>query len=101
MKNPTKVHFTTLGGRDYVFKDKAKEDVIEAHDNTMKKLRNDYKKLLPQPPQMSNDLPSPNTFKKQLGIGGIERNDSFVTLGDENATGRSNKRLHGRNASFS
>lgn len=47
MRNPTKVHFTTLGTKDYVFQDKAKEDVIAAHDNTLKKLRHDYKNLLP------------------------------------------------------
>ena len=82
IRNPTKVHFTTLGNRDYAFEDRAKEDKIQTHNNTLKKIRHDYKSLLPTAPSMTIDSPvkinSISPLKNQY-----TRNDSFVTLGED------------------
>ena len=103
MRNPTKVHFTTLGSRDFVFQDRAKEDVIQQHSNALKKLRHDYKSLLPPAPQMSvdanakqmdksamsgfrmdNSLRAINNSSIQLmnQDGNYGRHESFITLGN-------------------
>ena len=56
MHNPAKAHFTTLGSHDYVYEDTYKEDSkIRTHSNELRKLRHDYKSLLPGAPYMSVD----------------------------------------------
>ena len=55
IRNPTKVHFHTLGSRDYIFEDKPKGNNIRANSNIMRKTRYDYKSLLPAAPKMSFD----------------------------------------------
>ena len=116
MRNPTKVHFTTLGSRDYVFQDRAKEKVIQRHSNALKKLRHDYKSLLPPAPQMSTDADAKqqdkssmsgfrrdsnsiiaannsNVSLKQREVS-YERNESYVTLGNSEKGGDNARHTH-------
>lgn len=57
MHNPAKAHFTTLGSRDYVYKDTIKQQAtITAHSNELRQIRHEYKNMLPSAPEMSTDI---------------------------------------------
>ena len=83
MNNPTKVHFATLGGRDYVFEDGAKERRISVHKNELKALRHDYQNLLPAAPKMSVERPE---HEGSFSPTKYARMDSFITLGNAEQT---------------
>lgn len=68
IKNPTKVHFESVGGKKFVFEQGPKNDAIKTIDNKLQKLKDDYKALLPRAPTMSIGSPG-------------RRNTKFTTLG--------------------
>ena len=55
LKNPTKVHFTSLGSKDYAFHDQAKLKEIKEYKNEDDKVRNDYIKKVPHGPKMGTE----------------------------------------------
>ena len=83
MHNPAKAHFTTLGSHDYVYEDTNKKDsTIRTHSNELRKLRYDYKSLLPGAPHMSVDKETVKQQKAYSPTKNGEKN-SFLTLVDD------------------